>query len=172
MPQFDDDGPGTYGIAHNYESGDPDEYPEEIEEGEEGDSQPVETIASPTEQQPTTFAKKSIFTANLPLETETSRFILVNALDLFMTFLLLYFSNRGMLRKAVVESNPIADFFIKRWSTTGLVFFKFGVIAFVVVIAQVVARKKPRTAKLLLDLGSLFVGAVVVYSLLIMLKNR
>lgn len=168
MPQFDDDDPGTYGIAHNYESGDPDEYPEEIEERH---SQPVGNIASPAEQ-PTTSAKKSIFTASLPLETETSRFILVNALDLFMTFLLLYFSNRGMLRKAVVESNPIADFFIKRWSTTGLVFFKFGVIAFVVVIAQIVARRKPRTAKLLLDLGSLFVGAVVVYSLLIMLKNR
>lgn len=115
--------------------------------------------------------RKSILTANLPLETETVWFILVNALDLFMTFLLLYFSNRGLLGTRVVESNPIADYFIKRWSTTGLVFFKFGVIAFVVIIAQVVARTKPRTAKWLLDIGTLVVGLVVIYSLLIMVRG-
>ncbi len=115
---------------------------------------------------------RSFFTSNLPLETETSRFILANALDLFMTFLLLYFSNRGWMTKNVVESNPVAQFFISRWSTAGLVFFKFGVVAFVVVIAQIVARKKPGTAKLLLNAGTLFVGAVVVYSLLLMLRHR
>jgi hypothetical protein len=164
MPNFGDDDPGTYSLAG---SGDPDEYPEEIDGYDEPSSVPAEPIrrsAAPV--------RKSIFTANLPLETETARFILVNALDLFMTFLLLYFSNRGMLRKAVVESNPVADFFIKRWGTSGLVFFKFGVIAFVVVLAQLVARQRPATAKRLLDLGALFVGIVVVYSLLIMLQNR
>lgn len=160
------DNPGTYRLADDSE--DPDEYPVEIESDSAVDEQrdPVSrTGAKPRK-------RKSIFTANLPLEAETSRFILVNALDLFMTFLLLYFSNRGWLAKNVDESNPIADFFIKRWSTTGLVFFKFGVTAFVVVIAQIVARKKPKTAKMLLDFGAFFVGAVVVYSLLIMLRNR
>ncbi len=166
MGQFSDDDPGTYDIARSEDGGDPDEYPAEIEE------QPTNSSYESADSQPASKSRKSIFTANLPLETETSRFILVNALDLFMTFLLLYFSNRGLLRRAVVESNPVADFFIKRWSTTGLVFFKFGLIAFVVIIAQVVARRRPRTAKLLLDFGALFVGAVVVYSLLIMLRNR
>ncbi|MFK7820039.1 MAG: DUF5658 family protein [Planctomycetaceae bacterium] len=164
MARFEDDDPGTYDIVG---SDNPDEYPETIE----GWDEPASDLRSPVQPR-TESVRKNIFTANLPLETETARFILVNALDLFMTFLLLYFSNRGMLRKAVVESNPVADFFIKRWSTSGLVFFKFGVIAFVVILAQVVARQRPATAKRLLDLGSLFVGAVVVYSLLIMLQNR
>ncbi len=114
----------------------------------------------------------NFFTSNLPLETETARFVLVNALDLFMTFLLLYFSNRGWLQKDVFESNAIARFFLNGWGTKGLVFFKFVVVTLVVVIAQVVARKRMNTAKWLLNLGSLVVGAVVVYSLLIMLRHR
>ncbi len=113
-----------------------------------------------------------LFTSRLPLETETTRFILANALDLFMTFLLLYFSNRGWLQKNVFESNSVANYFLSRWGTKGLVFFKFGVVAFVVVIAQVVARQKPTTAKWLLNLGAIFVAGVVVYSLFIMVRYR
>lgn len=116
--------------------------------------------------------KRSLLTTELPLEAETTRFILVNALDLFMTFLLLYFSNRGWLRNTVIESNPAAQFVISRFGTTGLVFFKFGVVAFVVLIAQAIARTRMETARWLLNLGSLFVAAVVVYSLLIMLQHR
>jgi hypothetical protein len=162
------DNPGTYRLADDSE--DPDAYPVEIESDSAIDQQREQVRK--TRVKATAGKRKNIFTASLPLETETARFILVNALDLFMTFLLLYFSNRGWLAKNVVESNPVADFFIKRWSTTGLVFFKFGVTAFVVVIAQIVARRKPKTAKVLLDFGAIFVGAVVVYSLLIMLRNR
>ena len=113
-----------------------------------------------------------LFTSKLPLETETTRFILANALDLFMTFLLLYFSNRGWLQKNVFESNAIANYFLSRWGTKGLVFFKFGLVALVVVIAQIVARKRLDTARWLLNLGAIFVAGVVVYSLFIMLRYR
>ena len=112
------------------------------------------------------------FTTQLPLETESTRFVLVNALDLFMTFLLLYFSNRGWMQKNVIESNPAALFFIRRFGTSGLVFFKFGVVVLVLLISQIIAKTRLATARWLLDLGSLVVGGVVVYSLLIMLRHR
>ena len=72
------------------------------------------------------FRLRKIVGGELPLETETCRFVLISLLDLFMTFLLLYFSNRGMMRNVVVESNPVARYFISGWGTTGLVWFKIS----------------------------------------------
>lgn len=166
MRSFDDD-PGTYRLAEDSE--DPDEYPVDIEDDDEVTTAPVETKMTDA---PTKRGVLSIFTTRLPLETETTRFILVNALDLFVTFLLLNFSSRGWLRGNVFESNPVANYFIRRWSTSGLVFFKFGVCTFVVLIAQVVARTNPRTARWLLNLGAIIVAVVVVYSLMMMARLR
>ena len=70
------------------------------------------------------FRLRKVVGGELPLETETCRFVLTSLLDLFMTFMLLYFSNRGMMRNVVVESNPIAQYFISGWGTLGLVWFK------------------------------------------------
>ena len=39
------------------------------------------------------FRLRKLIGGELPLETETCRFVLISLLDLFMTFLLLYFSN-------------------------------------------------------------------------------
>ncbi len=95
----------------------------------------------------------------LPLETETATFILVNALDVFLTVLLLY-------RHTHDEGNPLAKWFLDRWGVPGMVYFKFGMVAAVCVIAQVVARRRPATARRLLHATTALVGAVVIYSLL------
>ena len=89
------------------------------------------------------FRLRKIVGGELPLETETCRFVLISLFDLFMTFLLLYFSNRGMMRNVVVESNPVARYFISGWGTMGLVWFKIGMVTLIVLATQVVATRRP-----------------------------
>ncbi|MDA8032480.1 MAG: DUF5658 family protein [Alphaproteobacteria bacterium] len=118
------------------------------------------------------FRLRKIVGGELPLETETCRFVLISLFDLFMTFLLLYFSNRGMMRNVVVESNPVARYFISGWGTMGLVWFKIGMVTLIVLATQVVATRRPSVAQLLLNGATLFVGSVVVYSACLLLQNR
>ena len=118
------------------------------------------------------FRLRKLVGGELPLETETCRFVLISLLDLFMTFLLLYFSNRGMMRNVVVESNPVARYFISGWGTMGLVWFKIGMVTLIVLATQVVATRRPSVAQLLLNGATLFVGSVVVYSAYLLLQNR
>ena len=98
----------------------------------------------------------SFFVRQLPLQNETTVFILVNVLDIFMTHRLLILGG--------IETNPIANFFIRRWGFNGAIGFKLMLVATVCVIAQVVATKKINTAKRLLVLGTLLVSCVVIYS--------
>ncbi len=118
------------------------------------------------------FRLRKIVGGELPLETETCRFVLISLLDLFMTFLLLYFSNRGMMRNVVVESNPVARYFISGWGTMGLVWFKIGMVTLIVLATQVVATRRPVVAQLVLNGATLFVGSVVVYSAYLLIQNR
>ncbi len=92
----------------------------------------------------------------LPLQSETTIFILVNVLDIYLTYLLLNIGGD--------ETNPIANYFFRRWNIQGLVAFKMVVVAVVTVLAQVVARKNLKRAKQLLYIGTGIVFAVVVYS--------
>ena len=101
----------------------------------------------------------SIWFRQLPLETETCLFILVNALDVFMTYRLLSHGPEFQ------ESNGIANFILSNYGFRGVVYFKFALVAFVSVIAQVIARSRPRTAKTLLNTGTVIVSLVVLYSL-------
>ena len=118
------------------------------------------------------FRLRKIVGGELPLETETCRFVLISLLDLFMTFLLLYFSNRGMMRNVVVESNPVARYFISGWGTLGLVWFKIVMVTLIVLATQVVATRRPAVAQLVLNGATLFVGSVVAYSALLLVQNR
>lgn len=107
---------------------------------------------------------KRLLRGDLPLERETTAFILVSALDIFMTWMLLY---SGRFR----ESNPIADYFIGGWGIKGMVYFKMAVTAFVCVTAQIIALKKPAYAEFVLKLGTLIVAAVVIYSFVLYVRH-
>jgi len=105
----------------------------------------------------------SLLWKNLPLEHETSLYLLVSALDLFMTYLLLRTGK-------AVEANPIARFFLHGWGIRGMIYFKFALAAFVCLLVQGIALKKPRTAQRVLQLAIFVVGVVVVYSLVLYLR--
>ena len=102
--------------------------------------------------------KLSIWVRRLPLETETCFFIFVNALDVFMTYVLLNHSPEFQ------ESNQVAHYFLSRYGFRGMIYFKFALVAFVTVVAQFIALTRPRTARWLLIVGTLIVAGVVVYS--------
>ncbi|HIG30269.1 MAG TPA: hypothetical protein EYQ50_21695 [Verrucomicrobiales bacterium] len=99
---------------------------------------------------------------HLPLEHETCLYILVSALDVFMTHTLLkqdYFT----------ESNPIAFRLIELWDVQGMVVYKFGLVAFVCILTQTIARGRGETARRLLNLATLLTVGVVLYSFTLLL---
>ncbi len=97
----------------------------------------------------------------LPLESETSAFVLVNALDLMVTYLLLW---RG---PEFLESNPLAAAILSRAGFRGLIAFKFAIVAMVCLIAQTIALKQILTARIVLLAGTIVVGLVVAYSVVL-----
>ena len=64
----------------------------------------------------------------------------------------------------VYESNPLANWFFANWNIAGMTFFKFGVVALVVIISEFVEHRRVGAGKFVLILGILVTAAVVVYS--------
>lgn len=91
------------------------------------------------------------------LEFEKTLFVLVNLMDIVMTHTLL---STG----AFYESNPIAQWIIDGWGTMGMTAFKLIVVAGVMLIANLVAVYRVKTSRNLLNFGTFMVGAVVTYS--------
>ena len=106
---------------------------------------------------------KKVLTGDLPLQTETTVFILLNCLDIFLTYVL--------LQLGAMEANPFANYFFQRWNIVGMVVFKLVIVTIVCVIAQLVGTRRLTTARMLLMSGSLIVGGVVVYSLSLLIQK-
>ena len=116
----------------------------------------------PEEKQKASAPASSLFHA---FTFETSKlqwlillFLLVSIADLVMTYWLL------SINPNVYESNPLANWFFANWNIAGMTFFKFGVVALVVVISEFVERRRAGAGKFVLILGSLVTAAVVAYS--------
>ena len=66
-------------------------------------------------------------------------FIFVSALDLMMTWVVLYFGGR--------EVNVLADYILDRWALPGMVVYKFALVIFVIFICEVVGHHRPRLGR-------------------------
>lgn len=99
---------------------------------------------------------KRAFTRQLPLQDETTFFILVNVLDYFMTNVL--------IKTGAIEANPIAAYALSRWGFPGMVAFKMGIVAAICILAQIVALKSLNRARFILMAGIVITGGVVIYS--------
>ena len=73
--------------------------------------------------------------------------VLLSAADLLMTFTLLRRS------ELFFESNPIAQWFFAKWNITGMVFFKFSIIAGVILLSEIIERKRPGWGRFVLLVG-------------------
>lgn len=116
----------------------------------------------PAEEQVKRGAFEFLF-GEMPLQNPTTFFILANVLDIFCTYIL--------LRYDAIEANPFANYVLIQWGFWGMIGFKLLIVAMVCIIAQVIALKKLNTARVLLWAGTVIVGAVVVYSMLMFSVN-
>ncbi|MFM7055707.1 MAG: DUF5658 family protein [Planctomycetota bacterium] len=106
------------------------------------------------------------------LETEISWFFLVCALDVVFTHIALHLSSIGATQLTFVESNPLARFVIENWGLRGMVVFKASSALVVVAIALLIRPHRPLVSRLLLLGGTTVVGAVVVYTVRLLLLHR
>jgi hypothetical protein len=113
----------------------------------------------------------TLFRLSLPLQRESALFLLVNVLDVMMTFMMLTDVPEPEGRVMFYESNPVARWFLKDWGVTGIIAFKFTMVAVVEVIAQVVALRQLQVGRRLLEFGTIVVSLVVLYSMYLLLTN-
>ncbi len=125
---------------------------------------PEDDKTNDAQKQRETSLKEFVF-GHLPLEAETTMFVLVNMIDFFMTYWLLA---SGMFR----ESNPVASYFLNHWGPVkGMLYFKLGLVVIVCVVAQLIALKDVKKARWVLNFGTVAVVFVVLYSLSMYLKQ-
>lgn len=106
-------------------------------------------------------AKSSFFFGKVFFEAETALYLALSLADLLMTNYLL---QQNIENLQFVESNPIARWVINHWGIRGMIYFKFAMVAFVIVVTQVIARRRPLTARLVLFFAIVIMIYVVVYS--------
>lgn len=97
-----------------------------------------------------------LFHHQLPLQSETNYFILVNVLDIVFTNIL--------LRMHAMEANPIANYILIYWGFHGMIAFKLFLVAFVCLITQLIAVHHLRRARQTLYFGTVIVSLAVAYS--------
>lgn len=90
----------------------------------------------------------------LPLEEESAVFILVNFADVVLTGLAFRFGAR--------EVNVAANWILDRFGLSGMVIYKFALVTFVLLVCQYIHPTHPRTARMVLLVGSVAYGLLVV----------
>lgn len=90
--------------------------------------------------------------------------VFVSAMDLIMTWIIL-------VHHGGYESNPIADFMIIRFGSTGLILFKFAIVMFVIIICEIVGRHSEGRGRWLARVGVGISAVPLSVSLFIVLRN-
>lgn len=83
-------------------------------------------------------------------------FVFVSALDVMMTWLVLYFGGS--------EVNLFADYIIERYGPGGVVLFKFSPVVFVIVICELVGRHRLDMGRRLASWAIAFPAAAVAFA--------
>ena len=91
-------------------------------------------------------------------------FVFVSALDLVLTWLVLHRGGR--------EVNLLADFVIDRFGRGGIVTFKFGVVAFVVIACEWIGRRRRDLGRRLATWAIIIPSAAVGIAFLQLLTAR
>ena len=128
-----------------------------------------ESVSQP--QTPTGGLWFTIFRLSLPLQRESALFLIVNVLDVMMTYLMLSDVPEPDGRVMFYESNPVARWFFVKWELSGIVVLKFTMVAVVEVIAQIIAIRRLQLGRRLLEFGTLVVALVVLYSMYLLLTH-
>ena len=79
--------------------------------------------------------------------------------DLIVTYILLWQGGR------YYEANPIARLIFERWNIAGMTLFKFGVIGFVILLGEIIERRRPGVGKAIIGFGCVAATAVIVHGI-------
>jgi hypothetical protein len=127
-------------------------------------SRPTEFAVSAGAPLPAASASpRAWFSHRLTMESETCWLLLFGVLDLILTTVLL---NTGRVQ----EANPVARYFLFAGGLHGLIGYKCALLAFVTVTVQIIALRRPRTARGVLLVGILAHVFVVSYSTVLLVK--
>lgn len=99
------------------------------------------------------------------LEAETTLLVLVSAGDLFTTYALLWHGTR------FYEANPVAQWFFQRWNIAGMTGYKFGMVAVIVVLSEVIERHRPGWGKAIVILGALAALVAMIHGLRLLIQH-
>ena len=97
---------------------------------------------------------RTIVSGKALLANESLLLVVLSAGDLFVTYMLLW---RG---GHFYEANPLARWFFDRWNIAGMTAFKFGLVAIIIVLCEIIERHKPRVGRAIVILGC--VAALIV----------
>ena len=100
----------------------------------------------------------------LPLEHETALFLLAATLDFLFTAWVLP-------REGFHEANPLARTILALAGMRGLLVFKFGLVAGICLLAQVIAVHRPGAARAVLNLATLITVLVLFYSVALLVSS-
>ncbi|MDG2134335.1 MAG: DUF5658 family protein [Phycisphaerales bacterium] len=89
--------------------------------------------------------------------------LFVSSLDIMLTWVI--------LRDGGSEVNPVARLVIDTWGLNGAILFKFGLILFVIVACEVIARTRPHVALLLIWFGVLISSFPPVWSVTLLVMH-
>jgi hypothetical protein len=90
-------------------------------------------------------------------------FVLVSALDVMLTWIVLYFGGR--------EANVIALAMLRRFGLPGLIVLKFGMVSFVVVLCEFIGRRNHRAGLRLIGISTAITCAPVLLAFFMLLKR-
>jgi hypothetical protein len=78
-------------------------------------------------------------------------FVFLATLDIFLTYLILnpvlFASDLSMSRSRGGEANALASWIFQHWGLPGMVVFKFMLVLLVIVICEVIGRRKEETGR-------------------------
>ena len=103
------------------------------------------------------------FTKDLILAQEYLAFVLLNLFDLFLTGYI--FKHHGM------EANGIALWVLQRFGLLGFAIFKFLLVTVLVLICEVIAAYKLKSARMVILLGCFVYGFVVIYESVLIFQH-
>ena len=87
-------------------------------------------------------------------------FVLLSTLDLLFTFVILRLDGR--------EANGVADWVLRRYGIAGMTLFKFALVAFVILLCEVVGRHDDRSGRRLAEWSIALTCVPVVIALVLL----
>lgn len=109
---------------------------------------------------------RSIVAGKAILANESLLLVVLSACDLFITYLLLW---RG---GHFYEANPLARWFFDRWNIAGMTAFKFGLVAIIIVLCEIIERHKPRVGRAIVILGCAAALVVSIHGLRLLIGHE